>query len=79
VAGSIVQPATDPLYLDIELAAGTRWNHALPEGHNAFAYVFEGAVTVGDGDDARAVESREMAVLGGGHCCSCAPAACPRA
>jgi hypothetical protein len=67
VAGPIVQPATDPLYLDIELAAGTCWDYALPEGHNAFAYVFEGTVTVGDGDDARAVESREMAVLGGGE------------
>ena len=66
VAGPIVQPATDPLYLDIELAAGTRWDYALPEGHNAFAYVFEGMVTVGDGDDARAVESQEMAVLDGG-------------
>ena len=67
VAGPIVPPATDPLYLDIELAAGTNWDHALPEGHNAFAYVFEGTVTVGDGDDARAVESQEMAVLGGGQ------------
>ncbi len=38
----------------------------MPEGHNAFAYVFEGAVTLGEGEDARALESKEMAVLGGG-------------
>lgn len=65
-AGPIVQPATDPLYLDVALAPGTSWSHALPAGHNAFAYVFEGAATVGEGEDARALESREMGVLGGG-------------
>ena len=66
VTGPIVQPATDPVYLDISLAPGKAWEYALPEGYNAFAYVFEGAVTVGEGDDARALETHEMAVLGGG-------------
>ena len=66
VVGPIVQPATDPVYLDIALDAGKAWEYALPKGHNAFAYVFEGAVTVGEGDDARALEAHEMAVLGGG-------------
>jgi redox-sensitive bicupin YhaK (pirin superfamily) len=66
VVGPIVQPATDPVYLDVSLDAGKSWEYALPEGHNAFAYVFEGAVTVGEGDDARALETHEMAVLGGG-------------
>ena len=66
VTGPIVQPATDPVYLDISLAPAKAWEYALPEGHNAFAYVFEGAVTVGEGDDARALETHEMAVLGGG-------------
>ena len=67
VAGPIVQPATDPLYLDISLQPGTAWGCTLPQGHNAFAYVFEGAVTVGDDDDARALDTQEMAVLGGGE------------
>ncbi|MET1162641.1 MAG: pirin family protein [Pseudoxanthomonas sp.] len=66
VVGPIVQPATDPLYLDITLDAGTAWEYILPEGHNAFAYMFEGAATVGEGDEARALETQEMAVLGGG-------------
>ena len=66
VIGPIMQPATDPVYLDIALDAGKAWEYALPEGHNAFAYVFEGAVTVGEGEDARALETHEMAVLGGG-------------
>lgn len=66
VDGPIQQPATEPLYLDIGLAAGTSWEFVLPEGHNAFAYVFEGAVELGEGDDARPLQAREMGVLGGG-------------
>lgn len=66
VAGPIAQPATDPVYLDIALDAGASWEYALPEGHNAFLYAYEGAATVGEGDDGRALETRELAVLGGG-------------
>jgi len=54
------------VYLDVALDANTAWQYVLPEGHNAFAYAFEGAATVGEGEDARALESHEMAVLGGG-------------
>jgi redox-sensitive bicupin YhaK (pirin superfamily) len=66
VVGPIVQPATNPVYLDITLEAGARWEYALPEGHNVFAYAYEGAVTVGEGDEARALETQTLAVLGGG-------------
>jgi len=66
IVGPIVQPATDPLYLDIELAPDVAWQYRLPEGHNAFAYAFEGAATVGEGSEARALESQQLAVLGGG-------------
>lgn len=64
--GPISQPATAPVYLDIALDADVAWEYALPEGHSAFAYAFEGALTLGEGDDARTLESQEMAVLGGG-------------
>ena len=66
VAGPISQPATDPVYLDIELAPGAGWLYSLPPCHNAFAYAFEGALTIGEGDDARPLSAQEMAVLGGG-------------
>jgi redox-sensitive bicupin YhaK (pirin superfamily) len=66
VRGPIAQPATDPLYLDVSLAAGSTWSYVLPEGHNVFAYVFEGQVRVGEGEDARDVQAQELAVLGGG-------------
>lgn len=64
--GPISQPATDPTYLDVELAPGARFTHPLPEGHAAFLYVFEGAVRVGAGADARTVKSQELAVLSAG-------------
>ena len=66
VTGPIQQPATDPVYLDISLSAGTAWSCGLPEGHNAFAYVFEGDASLGEGEDARVVELQQLAVLGGG-------------
>lgn len=67
VRGPIDQPATDPLYLDVALGAHARWESALPEGHNAFAYAFEGALTIGEGDSARPLGTHELAVLGGGE------------
>ncbi|UOF13318.1 pirin family protein [Lysobacter capsici] len=67
VRGPIAQPATDPVYLDIALEAGASWEYELPEGHNAFAYVYEGGVQIGDGEDARAVDAQELAVLSGGN------------
>ena len=66
VIGPIMQPATDPVYLDVALEAGAAWEYLLPEGHNAFAYAFEGEAAVGEGEDVRALETHEMAVLGGG-------------
>lgn len=60
------EAATAPVYLDIELDTDAAWSHALPEGHNAFAYVYEGEVRIGEGDDARLVGAQELGVLGGG-------------
>ncbi len=70
VVGPIVQPATDPLYLDVRLEPGASWDTTLPTGHNVFAYAYEGAVTVGEGDDARPLDTQVLAVLGGGEALS---------
>ena len=64
--GPIVQPATAPLYLDVALQPGVAWEYVLPDGHNAFAYVFEGALRIGADDNARVLATHEMGVLGGG-------------
>jgi len=60
--GAVTRPTTEPLVLDIALPAGARFDVPLPSGHNAFAYVYEGAVDVG-GDVASRVESERMAIL----------------
>jgi quercetin 2,3-dioxygenase len=65
--GPIEQPATAPLYFDIALDPGAAWEVALPVGHSAFAYAYEGAATVGEGDNARALATRVLGVLGGGE------------
>jgi redox-sensitive bicupin YhaK (pirin superfamily) len=64
--GPISQPATDPTYLDIEVAPGARFVHPLAEGHAAFLYVFEGSVRVGAASDASVVNAQQLAVLSGG-------------
>lgn len=66
VAGPISQPATDPVYLDIGLAPGASWSYLLPEGHNAFAYAFEGEVVLGEGTMTQPLAAQQLAVLGGG-------------
>jgi redox-sensitive bicupin YhaK (pirin superfamily) len=66
VLGPVQAVATDPTYLDLALAPGARYVHALPEGHNAFVYPFEGSVTVGSGTGARALATRELGALSPG-------------
>lgn len=44
--GAVTRDATAPLYLDIHLPAGSRFEQAVPAGHNAFVYVYRGEVTI---------------------------------
>jgi redox-sensitive bicupin YhaK (pirin superfamily) len=46
-AGPIQGLATDPFYIDVELPAGGAFAQAVPAGHNAFVYPFEGSVAIG--------------------------------
>ena len=67
-AGAMTREHTEPIYLDIHLPGGVDFEQELPPGHNAFIYVYEGGVTVGDpagsGNDApRPVQKSEMGVL----------------
>ncbi len=54
VRGPVDPGATEPIFLDITLPAGSATHVALPEGHNAFVYVFEGEARVGDPGEALA-------------------------
>jgi len=59
MAGAVQRAHTEPLYLDIELAAGATFEQLLPPGHNAFFYVYRGQVTVED----KNVPLARMAIL----------------
>lgn len=48
--GPVVQPLTDPLYLDVRVPAGQYYLEELPETHNAFLYDIQGMVNVENGD-----------------------------
>ncbi len=63
--GPIENIEAEPVYVDLELAAGGRETLALPAGHNAFVYCYEGAVDVGTDDSAR-IGQRLLAVLSAG-------------
>jgi redox-sensitive bicupin YhaK (pirin superfamily) len=59
VTGAVTREATAPLYLDVHLPPGSRFEQALPATHNAFVYVYRGEVRVGD----QIVPVQRMAVL----------------
>lgn len=65
--GPVEQPATAPLYVDVQLDAGVAFEQPVPATHNAFAYVYEGAARIGADRDAATVAAREPAVLGSGE------------
>ena len=51
--------ATAPLYLDLHLAPGAVFEQLLPAQHNAFVYVYRGALWVADA----AVPAQRMAIF----------------
>ena len=59
VTGAVTREQTAPLYLDLNLPAGARFAQPLAAGHNAFLYVYRGALEVGG----ETVPVRSMAIL----------------
>jgi redox-sensitive bicupin YhaK (pirin superfamily) len=59
--GPVSGVATQPVYLDLRLAAGASLQADVTPGHNAFAYVYEGDARLGD--DGTPVASKHLAVL----------------
>jgi quercetin 2,3-dioxygenase len=49
--GPVVQPLTEPLYLDVLVPAGGEFIERLPDTHNAFVYVIQGPVAARDARD----------------------------
>jgi hypothetical protein len=62
VDGAMQREVTEPIYLDIEIPAGASFAQPLPASHNAFVYVYRGAVDVGG----TPVPAQRMAILANG-------------
>jgi quercetin 2,3-dioxygenase len=62
VQGAVQRDGTEPLYLDLHLDAGVGFEQPLPESHNAFVYVYRGALALGE----HAVPVQRMAILRNG-------------
>ncbi len=65
--GPVLQPLTDPLYLDVALEPGTEFSEELPEHHNVFVYVIEGSVALESeqGETVNVIRD-QLAILGAG-------------
>ncbi|HZX26924.1 MAG TPA: pirin family protein [Telluria sp.] len=59
VEGAVRRAATQPLYLDIALPEGARFEQELPAAHNAFLYVYRGEVVI----EGKGVPAGRMAIL----------------
>jgi len=59
LTGAMQRETTEPLYLDIELAANAVFEQALPAAHNAFVYVYRGELLLAG----TVVRRERMAIL----------------
>lgn len=64
VRGPISSVATAPVLLDVRFDRAGTLEHALPPGHNAFVYVYEGELAIGE--SGTRVQRGNIAVLGAG-------------
>ena len=67
VNGSGVRLRTDPLYLDLQLPSAGAVELPVPQGHNAFVYLYEGEARVGASGAGLPLPRGAAGVLGGGE------------
>ena len=67
VRGPVEAPTTEPLYLDVRLNVGGRFETSVAATHNAFVYVYDGILATGEGADEQRVARGELAVLTDGE------------
>ena len=66
--GPVVQPLTEPLYLDVRVPCGQGFFEVLPESHNAFLYVINGSLSIENEDSNTISLGRDdLGVLTHGH------------
>ena len=68
VSGPVTEIAANPIYMDVQLEPGASFVQAVPEGHTAVAYVFQGRGNFGldDHNQGESVEAVRMVVFGDG-------------
>jgi hypothetical protein len=59
VTGAMAREDTEPLFIDIDLPAGSTFSTMIPATHNAFVYVYRGAVTV----NGKVLDQNRMGIL----------------
>ena len=59
VQGAVTREITQPVYLDVHMPQGARFEQTLPADHNAFIYVYRGEVRIAE----QAVPVQRMAIL----------------
>ena len=65
--GPVVQPLTEPLYLDVRVPPGGLFSELLPTTHNAFVYVIQGTAMARDSDGRTVqLERDDLGVLAAG-------------
>jgi len=64
--GPVINPLTDPLYLDVSLTATESFEQTILQSHNAVIYVIEGGIVIGDS----ILETDTLGVFGPGDTAS---------
>ncbi len=65
--GPVRDVATDPFYLDVDLAGDACFVETISADHSAFVYVISGSVTVSGDAGEETVDAQSLAVLGAGR------------
>lgn len=58
-SGVVVKEATEALFLDLHLPAGSHFSHRLPAEHNAFIYVYRGDAEI----EGQSINSGQLAIF----------------
>jgi redox-sensitive bicupin YhaK (pirin superfamily) len=64
VTGPVADIAANPIYMDVFVPAQTRFQFPVPEDHNVFAYLFEGAASFGSNADE--ISATQLVTFGDG-------------
>ena len=66
IVGPIQGLTTEPVFYDVELAAGKTFEITLPATHNAFVYSYEGSVSIGVDSEQSPLSAQSAGVLSAG-------------